>query len=36
MREGTRTGRYFHSIDPGAAMARIAEKLRSMGPNDVR
>src|SRR6202140_3470247 len=21
MREGTRTGRYFHSIDPGAAMA---------------
>src|SRR5215470_18176316 len=25
-----RTGRYFHSIDPGTALAGIAEQLRSL------
>src|SRR5262245_44263620 len=30
MREYTRTGRYFHSINPDAVLAGVAEQLRSL------
>src|SRR6266478_6574899 len=30
MRYDTRTARYFHSIEPGAAFAGVAEQLRSL------
>src|SRR5690349_4373345 len=30
MREGTRTARYFHAIDPGAALAGVTQQMRSL------